>query len=357
MSSRETQIAFASAKRQAAVSAKGLGPSSNSAATTSVRYHDERPQTPFGTRRMSHDLAGDLWIPLTLLAAFLQNLRSSLQKSLQTELGTRGATYVRFAFGAPVAIVALFALTRIRGEPIPVIQPLFAGLAMAGGLAQILGTAALLGSFQSRNYAAGIAYSKTEPLLAGLFGLLILGEQITASAVGSIALGVVAVLVLTVGTEAFRPTLWGRLFTDRGALLGMLAGAGFGLAAVCYRGAGLDLASGDFVLRSLFTLGFVLCFQVLLMTLEMVWREPATLRKVAMAWRRGSLVGLVGATASAGWFAASLLQNAAYVRAFGQVELLFAIGSSVLIFREHLKGREIVGIALLVLALVLLLLS
>ena len=93
------------------------------------------------------------------------------------------------------------------------------------------------------------------------------------------------------------------------------------------------------------------------MTLEMYWRDPATLRKVAAFWKRGSLVGLVGATASAGWFSASLLQNAAYVRAFGQVELLFAIGSSVLFFRERLKGRELAGIILLILALVLLLLS
>ena len=307
--------------------------------------------------RMDHELVDNFWIPLTLLAAFLQNLRSSLQKSLQPELGTRGATYVRFLFGAPVAILGLLALTQIRGEAIPRPGPLFAGLAMTGGLAQILGTAALLSSFESRNYAAGVAYSKTEPLLAALLGLVILGERVSAEAIGAIGLGVVAVLILTVGTEALRPRLWARLFSDRGAVLGMLAGAGFGLAAVCYRGAGLNLADGDFVLRSIFTLSFVLTFQVILMTLEMYWRDPATLRKVAAFWKRGSLVGLVGATASAGWFSASLLQNAAYVRAFGQVELLFAIGSSVLFFRERLKGRELAGIILLILALVLLLLS
>lgn len=303
------------------------------------------------------DLSVDLWVPLTLMAAFMQNLRSSLQKSLQPELGTRGATYVRFLFGVPVALFGLLLLTTGRGEDLPAIQPRFLLYCVLGGTSQILGTAALLSSFESRNYAAGIAYSKTEPLLAALFGLVILGERVPFGGLGAIALGLVAVLVLTVGREAFRPTLWGRLFTDRGALLGMCAGAAFALAAVFYRGAGLDLATGDFLLRSIFTLTCVLIFQVLLMTLEICVRDPDMLRKVAGCWRRGSLVGLVGATASAGWFGASLLQNAAYVRAFGQVELLFAIGSSLIFFRERLKRREIVGIILLIAALLLLLLD
>lgn len=306
---------------------------------------------------MTNDLTVELWVPLTLLAAFLQNLRSSLQKSLQDELGTRGATYVRFLFGAPVAIFGLLALTTVRGEALPAIQPRFVAYCLLGGAAQVLGTAALLASFQSRNYAAGVAYSKTEPLLAALFGLLILGESVPASGLGAMALGLVAVLILTVGREAFRPALWGHLFTERGALLGMFAGAAFAIAAVCYRGAGLDLASGDFLLRSWFTLSCVLVFQVLLMTLEIYLRAPSTLRKVARCWRRGSLVGLVGATASAGWFGASLLQSAAYVRAFGQVELLFAIGSSVIFFHERLQRRELIGISLLIAALLLLLLD
>ena len=306
---------------------------------------------------MTGDFSIPLWVPLCLIAAFLQNLRSTLQKSLQPELGTRGATYVRFLFGAPVAMLGLAALTRIGDQPLPTIGPWFVIYCVGGGTAQILGTAALLASFQSRNFAAGIAYSKTEPLLAGLFGFLLLGEGISPSGLGAITLGLVAVWVLTVGAQAFRPAMWGSLLNDRGAWLGIFAGAAFGLAAVCYRGAGLDLSSGDFIIRAWFTLSCVLSFQVLLMTGEMLVRDRATLRKVAIYWRRGALVGLVGATASAGWFSASLLENAAYVRAFGQVELLFAIASSVLFFHERLQPRELLGIALLIVSLVLLLLS
>jgi len=50
----------------------------------------------------------ELWIPITIAAAFLQNLRSVGQKHLKSVMGTTGATFVRFGFGLPVA--ALFVL-------------------------------------------------------------------------------------------------------------------------------------------------------------------------------------------------------------------------------------------------------
>jgi drug/metabolite transporter (DMT)-like permease len=42
------------------------------------------------------------------------------------------------------------------------------------------------------------------------------------------------------------------------------------------------------------------------------------------------------------------LQNAAYVRALGQVELIFTFLTSVLIFREHIAKAEIGGTLLIV---------
>ena len=61
-----------------------------------------------------------LWIPVTIAAAFFQNLRSSLQRHLKGKLSDMGATYVRFAFAWPFAVMwlALFAnqWTRIDRE-------------------------------------------------------------------------------------------------------------------------------------------------------------------------------------------------------------------------------------------------
>ena len=296
----------------------------------------------------------ELWVPITILAAFFQNLRSVLQKSLQGSLGTRGATYVRFLYGLPVAVAYLAGVVLLRGDSLPAFGGLFVFYTVAGGLAQILATAALLASFRSRNFAAGVAYAKTEPIQAALFGFVVLGDAIPALGFLAILLGLLAVLVLTVGMDIFRRDFWVTGLHDRAALFGVLAGAGFGIAAVFYRGAGLALPHGDFILRSAFTLACTLVFQTVAMTLEILWAERGLLRAVFAQWRRGALVGLVSVVASAGWFAAGVLHSAAYVRAVGQVELVFAAASSVLIFREKLEGREIVGMLLLVASIVLL---
>ena len=58
-----------------------------------------------------------------------------------------------------------------------------------------------------------------------------------------------------------------------------------------------------------------------------------------------------------GWFAAFSLQNAAFVRALGQVEIVFTLMASALFFRERLSGREGAGIALVVLSVLVLILG
>ncbi|MCO5128771.1 MAG: EamA family transporter, partial [Rhodobacteraceae bacterium] len=64
-----------------------------------------------------------------------------------------------------------------------------------------------------------------------------------------------------------------------------------------------------------------------------------------------------GVFGSMGWFAAVSLQNAAYVRAVGQVEIVFTLLASALFFRERLKLREGAGIALVVGSLLLIVLA
>jgi uncharacterized membrane protein len=48
------------------------------------------------------------------------------------------------------------------------------------------------------------------------------------------------------------------------------------------------------------------------------------------------------------------MTNAAFVRALGQIELLFTFLASVLIFREKVSRKEIVGVMLLVVGIVVL---
>ena len=78
---------------------------------------------------------------------------------------------------------------------------------------------------------------------------------------------------------------------------------------------------------------------------------------VLRAWRVAVLVGITSMTGSFLWFVAFTLQNAAYVKAVGQVELVLSVLASVLFFREKISGRELVGISLLLVSILVLVLT
>ena len=74
-------------------------------------------------------------------------------------------------------------------------------------------------------------------------------------------------------------------------------------------------------------------------------------------WRWAAPVGVAGMLASVGWFSAFAVENAAYVRALGQIELVFTFVASILFFKEKTKPIELAGIAMIVAGILLLLLA
>lgn len=100
-----------------------------------------------------------LWLGITLVAAFLQNVRSLLQKRLTGRLSVNGAAYVRFIYAVPFAWA--YALWLWAGQPSGLNTAFFTYVSM-GSVAQIVATACLLSAFSGGNFAVGTAYSKTE---------------------------------------------------------------------------------------------------------------------------------------------------------------------------------------------------
>ena len=98
----------------------------------------------------------EAWVPITIFAAFMQNARSALQRHLKGRLTTMGATYVRFLYAAPFAVIYVAALHFFGGAPLPEPNGLFFLYSVLGGLSQILFTALLLWLFSFRNFAVGI---------------------------------------------------------------------------------------------------------------------------------------------------------------------------------------------------------
>lgn len=290
----------------------------------------------------------ELWIPVTLAAAFLQNVRSAMQKHLKNVMGTTGATFVRFGFGVPFALLFVAVLHFAAGYSLPVPNATFALWCVVGGLSQIAATFLLIHLFSYRNFAVGTAYSRTEPAQAALFGLLFLSEQVSAGVVAAIAISVFGVMLISVAHVTFT---WRTLFTSvfgRNALIGLASGTAFGISAVAYRAASLSLDGPNALVQAAVTLAVVIVFQTVLMGAWMVWRDRAEIGRIARAWKPSLVVGLAGASASFGWFFAMTLQQAAVVKSLAQVEMLFTFMSTVFFFKERINRLEIAGCVLIV---------
>ena len=299
----------------------------------------------------------ELWVPITIAAAFLQNVRSALQKHLRGELSTLGATLVRFSYGVPFALLYLAFLHWGADQPLPRLNPTFALFAGLGGIGQIVGTALLLQSFAYRNFAVGTTYSKTETLQTAIFGIVVLGDPLGLAVALAILVSLMGVLLLAAGGSTGGTGAILKSWASRPALLGIGSGAGFALSAVCYRAASLSLGGPGFLMQAAFTLACVIVLQTLVMAVYLRVREPGQLRATLRAWRIALWVGLAGMTASAGWFTAMTIQNAAHVRALGQIELVFTFIAAHFFFHERSTRLEIAGILLVAGGLLILLLA
>jgi drug/metabolite transporter (DMT)-like permease len=286
-----------------------------------------------------------LWIPVTIWAAFAQTIRNAAQRSLTAELGTLGATLVRFLYGLPFAALWLVAVQAFLGMALPWPSWPFFGWVLSGAVAQIAATALLLRTMQERNFALGVAYSKSEVLQVAIFALAFLGDPITLAAGLAIAAGTAGVLLLS-------PAGWGAGFSSRTAVLGLASGAGFAFSAVGYRGAALALDT-SFLLAAAYTLVVAQMLQTLLLGGWLLARDPASVVRVLRAWKASLLAGFMGAAASAGWFTAFAIEPAAHVRTLGLIELVFSYAVSLKLFREKLSRRELAGMGLLALGVVL----
>lgn len=297
-----------------------------------------------------------LWIPVTLAAASFQTVRFMLQKSLSSvRLTASGATFARFAYSAPLAVAALCAVLLLGDRDLPQMNMLFGVFVVVGGIAQILATICVVALFKQRNFAVGITFAKTEVIQTALVGFVVLGDTISGGALFAIGLGLWAVLLLSKAPGG--SGAWWRHLTNRASQLGLGSGLLFAFSAVSYRGASLQLADGDAWFRALVTLACVTAFQLLSMWGWLMWRDRGELRAVWETRRTGIFVGLTSLSGSFCWFLAFTLQNAAYVKAVGQVEIVLSLLASTLVFHETITRREIAGITMLGLSILVLVLT
>lgn len=291
-----------------------------------------------------------MWIPITLAAATFQILRTARQHELRATLSTAAAGFVRYAYGAPLAVLLSAVVFGLLGRALPEIPTRFWPTIAIAGVSQILGTIALLQSFRIRDFAVGTVYSKTEVLIVAVLGLFGVDELLSPA-------GWVGAVLVTVGVVwlASKGSLVGllRRAGDPAALMGLLAAAGFAGAAVGIGEASRSLGGAPSFDRAVFTLTVLLLFQTALNGGWFLVREPAEIGRVFRAWRPAAWVGVFSLLGSIGWAWAFTLESAAKVRTLGQVELIIAFAIAHVTLGERHTRREYAASALVVTGVVL----
>ncbi len=299
----------------------------------------------------------ELWIPLTIAAAFFQTLRSALQKQLKSRLSNSGATYVRFFYAWPFAVLYCWGLAAFGGFAVPEVTAEFLIYCFLGGLSQIIFTFLLIWLFSFRNFAVGTTYSKTETAQVAILGLLILGDTLSAGAVIAIIVSLIGVMVLSAAQTRITARNLFTSLAEKPTVIGLVCGAFLGASVVFYRGGALSLGGDGFIMQAAFTLAVSVVMQTVMMGAYMAFREKHQLKAVIVHWRPSLLVGVAGALTSVFWFSAFTLQNAAYVRALGQIELVFTFIVSILFFKEKTTRLEFLGVFFIVGGIFVLLLA
>lgn len=262
-----------------------------------------------------------MWIPITIAAATFQILRTARQHELRSVLSTNAAGFVRYAYGAPLAVAISAVLFLVLGRDVPTIPGRFWPYIAIAGICQIGATIALLAAFKRRDFAVGTVYSKTEVLIVAVLGLFGLDEALRAP--GWVGAFLVTIGVVWLAAKGSFSTLL-QQSGDPAALLGLAAAAGFAGAAVGIGAASRTLTGAPAFDRAILTLTVLLVFQT---TINAGWfavSDPTELRATARAWRPAIWVGVFSLLGSIGWAWGFTLESAAKVRTLGQIELIIA---------------------------------
>jgi len=297
------------------------------------------------------------WIWVTIIAAISQSLRTAQQKNLKESLGVLGASYVRFSYAIPFAWAWIAFYSFFYDQPLPSINLEYIFWITIAGLMQIIFTVLLITLFSHRSFAAGIAFSKTEVLMAAIFEAMILGYFVSFEVGFAILLGVLAVFLLTLSkSEISLSNLLSALWTRQTAL-GLGSGAFLGFCTVAFRAATDSLEGSDLLMKASMTGGVAVLIQSVIMGLWLWFKARVELIKSFKAWRRAYLVGFFGAVTTACWFYAFSANAVAPVRALGQIELLIALGISFFFFKERPSEKEVFAVSLLTVSIMIVLLK
>ncbi|PCI71433.1 MAG: hypothetical protein COB38_05640 [Gammaproteobacteria bacterium] len=292
----------------------------------------------------------ELWIYFTILAAFMQAVRTAGQKQLSHELNAIATTAVRFLFALPLVWIYLWSIKYYQQMELPDLNNQFIKSASLAALAQVVGTAFTIKAFSYQNFAVATSLVKTEAMLTALLSVLMFDAVLSGFGWLSVAVGVIAVLLLSKTDKNLSA-----IFKSPASAFGVGAGLCFALATLWIRQASLLLET-DLILSAAFTLAFMVTLQSVFVLFYLVYKDRKQLVGMTKHWKLCCFIGGTSMLGSVGWFTATSLQNAAYVKALGQIDFFFTLIITLKIFKENISIREYLGMFLIILSVFILLL-
>jgi drug/metabolite transporter (DMT)-like permease len=288
------------------------------------------------------------WIAFTLLAAFSQAWRNALQSKLSNHASVAGVTLARFLLASPLA--ALYLLGLYQWQPAEALSPnsYFLFYVFAASIMQIAATALMVVLFKQNNYAIGAGLAKSEALVAAILGMLFFGSTLSLLGWLGVAIGGVAVLLLSGFTL--------NNLNPKTALIGLASGTAFALTSLWVREA--SIASGlPFPHSAAWVLLFVLLTQTVMLSAYISIKESHTWRTLLNHKPLTCAISFTSCIGSIGWFSAMSLQHVAYVKTLGQVEVFFTILLSIFWLKEPVKKRDGLGLGLIAIAAILVMMT
>jgi len=291
----------------------------------------------------------EIWIYFTLLAALMQAIRTAGQKQLTQHLNAMATTGVRYIYALPFAWLYLWWMLDYRQLSMPVLNTTFIQYAMIACVMQIIGTVCLVAAFKYRNFAVATSLAKTEAIQVAVLGALLFSASLTALGWISVVIGVVGVLLVSKVKFTYKD-----VFQNPGAGFGLAAGLGLAVTTLLIRQSSLALNT-DLLLSAAVTLTFMITVQTLFSAVYVYLQDKQQIQVMLRQWRLCLFVGVTSVLGSIGWFTAASFQNAAYVKALGQVEFFITLFITYRIFKEKISAVEYVGMALIVASVLILL--
>ncbi len=286
-----------------------------------------------------------MWILLTLMAAFMQAWRNAFQSQLSKEVKVAGVTLARFLWAGPIALLYLASLYAWQNPGIPEFnQPFMLFVLGAAGM-QILATSLMVTLFKQQNFAVGAGLAKSEAIVAAVLGVIFFGTSLSWLGWAGVIVGAVAVFLMSSkqGLNSLSlPTV----------VLGLGCGTAFALTSLWIREASLRL-NVPFPYSAAWVLVCVIGLQTLVLLVYLGARDRDSLHALWQRPKLTLLTSIASCLGSIGWFSAMSLQAVPYVKTLGQVEVFFTLLIATFWLQDRVKVKEMLCLALIAVAAVM----